>query len=279
MEPLSAEIVSKELIASFFQPRQADSHKGTYGHALLVAGNKGKMGAAVLSAKACLRSGTGLLTVNAPEIFSSIIHVAVPEAMITAREEAIDFSKYKSIGIGPGMGTDKIPAGILKNILSSFKGPVLIDADALTILSEHKAWLSLIPEGAVLTPHPKEFDRLFGESATDAERAAKAISLSKTYPFVLILKGHHTLITSNGRAWYNQTGNAGLAKGGSGDVLTGMITALFAQSYTSLQAALMGVYLHGLAADITLDQQSMESMLATDVIDNFGKAFKSLNVS
>ncbi len=269
-----SEIVSKELITALIQPRQPFSHKGIYGHALLIAGSKGKMGAAVLAARACLRTGVGLLTVNVPETFSSIIHTTVPEAMIMVREEAIDYGKYKSIGIGPGMGVDEISARLLKHILSSFKGPLLIDADALTILSQHKEWLSLIPQGSILTPHPKEFDRLFGDSANEMERADKAILLSKQYSFVIVLKGHHTFIAFNGKGWYNHTGNAGLAKGGSGDVLSGMLTALLAQSYTSLNASLIAVYLHGLSADITLDQQSMESMLATDVIENIGMAFK-----
>jgi hydroxyethylthiazole kinase-like uncharacterized protein yjeF len=205
------------------------------------------------------------------------MHIAVPEAMVAGREiKHSGLDKYKSIGIGPGAGTDEISADILNDLLLSFKGPLLIDADALTILSQHKEWLSLIPAGAVLTPHPKEFDRLFGDSENDFERARKTISLTKEYPFVIVLKGHYTLTAFDGKGWFNNTGNAGLAKGGSGDVLSGIITSLLAQQYTSINAALAGVYLHGLAADITLLQHSMESMLATDVIENIGKAFIAL---
>lgn len=272
-----AQDVSPELVADLIKPRKESSHKGTYGHALLIAGSKGKMGAAILAAKACLRTGTGLLTVNVTEDFSSVLYNSIPEAMLMSREEDhIEWEKYQSIGIGPGIGTDDKAAELLRAVLTTFKKPLLIDADALTLLSKNKEWLSMIPVGSILTPHPKEFDRLFGNTENDRERAEKAVVLSKQYPFVIILKGHHTLTAFEGKGWYNNTGNAGLAKGGSGDVLTGMLTALLAQQYDPLAASLIGVHLHGLAADITLGQQSMESMLATDVISNIGAAFKHL---
>ena len=273
-----AQDITPKLVADLIRPREESSHKGTYGHALLIAGSKGKMGAAILAAKACLRTGAGLLTVSVPEEFSSVIYSSVPEAMLVVREQShIEWDSYKSIGIGPGMGIDEKPGKLLKTVLISFKRPLLIDADALTLLSKNKEWLSLIPPGSILTPHPKEFDRLFGDADNDLERAEKAITLSKEYPFLIVLKGHHTLTTFEGKGWYNNTGNAGLAKGGSGDILTGMLTALLAQQYKPLDAALIGVHLHGLAADISLNQQSMESMLATDVISNIGAAFKHLS--
>ncbi|MBC7721806.1 MAG: NAD(P)H-hydrate dehydratase, partial [Pedobacter sp.] len=163
-------------------------------------------------------------------------------------------------------------------VLQNTNQPVVVDADALNCIALNKDdnWLSLIPSNAVITPHPKEFDRLFGIHENDIERVAKAIALSSQYGFVIVLKGHHTLVAYQGKSWYNTTGNAGMAKGGSGDVLTGIITALLAQKYISLHAALIGVYLHGLAGDITLKNQAIESMLPSDLIENIGTAFLHL---
>ena len=271
------EIIPRKLVDSWIRPRKPFSHKGMYGHALLVAGNKGKIGAAILASKSCLRTGVGVLTVNVPKAVSSILYASVPEAMVMVREENISFlNAYKSIGIGPGFGIGKTSEKILLHILTHYSNPLLIDADALTILSAHKDWLINIPSGSILTPHPKEFDRVFGDCKNDFERADRAIALSKQYPFIIILKGHYSLIAAAGKGWYNTTGNAGLAKAGSGDTLSGILTALLAQQYPSLQAAIIGVYLHGVAADITLDTQSMESMLASDVIENIGCAFRKI---
>ena len=271
------EIIPRKLVDSWIRPRKPFSHKGMYGHALLIAGNKGKIGAAILAAKSCLRTGVGVLTVNVPKAVSSILYATVPEAMVMAREENISFlNAYKSIGIGPGFGIGKTSEKILLHILTHYSNPLLIDADALTILSAHKDWLINIPSGSILTPHPKEFDRVFGDCKNDFERADRAIALSKQYPFIIILKGHYSLIAAEGKGWYNTTGNAGLAKAGSGDTLSGILTALLAQQYPSLQAAITGVHLHGIAADITLETQSMESMLATDVIKNIGRAFREI---
>ncbi len=270
-------IISQSLVRSLVQPRKPFSHKGNYGHALLLAGNKGKVGAAILAAKACLRSGVGVLTVNVPKAVSSIMYASLPETMVMAREENIPFlNAYKSIGIGPGFGVGTNSEKILLHILTHYSNPLLIDADALTILSAHKEWLQNIPPGSILSPHPKEFDRLFGDCANDFERADKAIALSKQFPFTIIVKGHHTLVAAEGKGWYNVSGNAGLAKAGSGDTLSGILTALLAQQYTSLHAAIIGVHLHGLAADLALNEQTEESLLATDVIDHIGAAFKEL---
>jgi len=271
------ETIPQSFIQSIIQPRKPFSHKGNYGHALLFAGNKGKVGAAILAAKACLRSGVGVLTVNVPKAVSSILYASLPEAMVMAREENVSFlNAYKSIGIGPGFGVGLSSTKIFSHILTHYSNPLLIDADALSILSEHKDWLEQIPEGSVLTPHPKEFDRLFGDCANDFERADKAISLSKQFHFVIILKGHFTLIAADGKGWYNTSGNAGLAKAGSGDTLSGILTALLAQQYATLHAAMIGVHIHGLAADLALEEQTEESLLATDVIDHIGAAFKEL---
>jgi hydroxyethylthiazole kinase-like uncharacterized protein yjeF len=269
--------LTKEIIKGLIKPRVADSHKGTYGHALLVAGSKGRMGAAVLSARACLRTGTGLLTVNIPEEERFILQTAIPEAMLLFREYKItDLDKYSAIGMGPAIGLDTISSELMMDILHQYKKNILLDADALTILSQHRDLWDLLPKGLVLTPHVKEYDRLFGESDNKAARINKAIELSKQYPWVIVLKDNETLIVENGEAWMSNTGNAGLAKGGSGDILSGMITALLAQGYSSFAAAKIGVHLHGVAADIAITEQSLESLLASDVVEKIGAAFKAM---
>ena len=274
--------VTHDFIASLIQPRDAFAHKGTFGHALLLAGNIGKMGSAILAAKACLRSGVGLLSVG---IFSHdfpIIQTTIPEAICVGRENIIgELKPFSAIGIGPGLGTDLVSQNLVKDVLKNLSQPVVIDADALNCIALNKDdnWLSLISSKAVITPHPKEFDRLFGTHENDIERVAKAIALSSQYGFVIVLKGHHTLVAYQGKSWYNTTGNAGMAKGGSGDVLTGIITALLAQKYTPVHATLIGVYLHGLAGDITLKNQAIESMLPSDLIENIGNAFLYLQNS
>jgi len=271
------QLVDEEQVSSYIKPRNEFSHKGTYGHALLIAGNKGKMGAAVLAARACLRTGVGLLTVDIPTEQSAIIQETVPESMVAMREEALpELDKFSAIGIGPGLGTDDASQKIVFNILEQCKHPLLLDADALTILSKHPDWLKNIPSGSILTPHPKEFERVFGVCENDFERLEKAIELSKQYPFIIVLKGHYTLIAFKGKGYFNTTGNAGMAKGGSGDTLTGIITSLLAQGYGSLESAITGVWLHGSAADIALDAQSMESLLPSDLIEYIGKAFDRL---
>ena len=268
------QVVTKENIAAIYKPRNAFAHKGMFGHVLLVAGNKGKMGACVLAARSCLRSGVGLLTLNIPDEQFPVLQIAVPEAMATSRNENIDWNKYTTMGIGPGLGTDE--KELLKNILLHFKKPVVLDADALNMIAEENIDLKSIPANSVLTPHPKEFERLFGKAANDFERINKAIEISKLYPLVIILKGHRTLIAYKGNGYFNMTGNAGMATGGSGDVLTGIITSLVAQGYTSEQATILGVYIHGLSADLALQEQSMESLLTTDILNFLGKGFKSI---
>ena len=269
--------LTKQHIQKLLKPREADSHKGTYGHALIIAGNKYKMGAAVIAAKACLRSGVGLLTINIPEDERLIIQTTVPEAMLAPREKPkYNIDDFSAAGIGPGIGTERSAEKMLTQALTECSKPMLLDADALNILASNKNLFSLLKEGTIITPHPKEFDRMFGEHDTAADRINTAIQKAQEYNIVIVLKDHQTLITHNGEAFQNTTGNAGLAKGGSGDALTGIITAFLAQGYEPFVAAQIGVYLHGLAADITLQTQSMESMLITDVIENLGKAFKEI---
>lgn len=264
------------IASSFYKKRKQFSNKGTYGHALLVAGNEGKVGAAVMCATSCLRSGVGLLTCSLPPTDFAILHTAIPEAMMTERGKEDDVSKYSVIGTGPGLGKEENTALLLHRLLQQFKKPMLIDADALNILSEHQDWWKDVPQGSVLTPHPKEFDRLFGESKDDFERMNKAVENSAKHKVIIVLKGAYTLITDGERNYFNSTGNNGLATGGSGDILTGLITGLLSQQYSPFAAAVVGVYLHGLAADLCLDEQSYESLLPMDVVAHFGKAFKQL---
>ena len=264
-------------IKNTYKKRPCDSHKGTHGHALLIAGSENKIGAAIIASKACLRSGVGLLTVSIPKSEKVSLATSIPEAMFHFRDELFDFSGFTSIGIGPGLNQDDAAQKLLYSVLLKAKYSVAFDADALNILAKNQDWLSVLPIQSILTPHPKEFDRLFGEHISESERRNTAIKKAKELNCVIVLKGHKTFITDGTYTFENTTGNSGLAKGGSGDALTGMITSFLAQGYTTLEAAKLGVYLHGLAADITLQLQSEESMLITDVIENIGLAFKHLN--
>jgi hydroxyethylthiazole kinase-like uncharacterized protein yjeF len=264
-------------IKLILQSRKAFSHKGNFGHALLVVGSIGKIGAATIAARACMRAGVGLLTVNIPKEERFVLQVAIPEAMIEVREnKENNYDKFSVAGIGSGIGVEKVSQEILSALFLKFKKPLLLDADALNIIAADNKLLNDIPPQSIITPHIKEFDRLFGAHNNNEERIKTAIDKSKQYKMVIVLKGHNTLVTFNEDSFINNTGNAGLAKAGSGDALTGIITSFLAQGYAPFDAAKMGVYIHGLAADICLKQQSMESMLITDVIECFGKAFKMI---
>ena len=263
-------------IKNIYKKRPCDSHKGTHGHALLIAGSSDKMGAAIIAAKACLRSGVGLLTVAFYPEQKNVLFNSIPEAMYANFCVMNDLSPYNAIGIGPGIGVDEISLQYIYELYEN-KLPVVFDADALNLISKYKIDWKHFNFPFVLTPHPKEFDRLFSELNSESERRSIAIQKAKELNCVIVLKGHKTFITDGTQNFENTTGNSGLAKGGSGDALTGMITSFLAQGYTTLEAAKLGVYLHGLAADITLQTQSEESMLITDVIENLGLAFKYLN--
>jgi NAD(P)H-hydrate epimerase len=278
------ELVDGTIIQTIYKPRNRFAHKGNFGHALLVAGSYGKIGAAVLSAKACLRSGVGLLTCHIPKCGYDILQTFVPEAMVITdvNEEFItkiddDLTKYKTIGIGPGIGIAAETKKMLKELLKNYRSPIVLDADALNIMASQKTFLKSIPPGSILTPHQKEFERLFGESDNDFDRIQQAMQKAKELNCVIVLKGHHTLIaTPEGKFFFNSTGNAGMATAGSGDVLTGIITGLLAQGCNSDEAAILGVYLHGLAGDFAAKEFSMEAMIAGDIIKNLGLAFTSL---
>jgi hydroxyethylthiazole kinase-like uncharacterized protein yjeF len=264
------------IIQKLFQQRLPDSHKGSHGHALIIAGSKSKMGAAIISARACLRSGAGLVTLNIPLKERIVVFTAIPEAMIEFREVKYNWENYTSFAIGPGIGTKKSAQNLLNSLIKKVDTPIVFDADALNIIGKNHNFLSVIPKNSIFTPHPKEFDRLFGNHHSDEQRRETAIAKASEFQLIIVLKGHQTFITDGEQSFQNTTGNSGLAKGGSGDALTGIITAFMAQGYEPINAAKLAVYLHGLAADITLETQSEESMLITDVIENLGKAFKKI---
>ncbi len=276
------ELLSMDTVRSIHQPRNPFAHKGDHGHAALVAGSEGMMGAAILAARGCLRSGVGKLTCYIPRIGYNIMQQSVPEAMvkisgeewITGHEEML---VHEAVGIGPGLGLH-IKPDVFQDLLQSSTGPVVLDADALNLLAADPLSYSNIFPGSVLTPHPKEFDRIYGAHDNEFERIHKAVERAKKDHFVIVLKGHHTLIAlPSGKAWFNSTGNAGMAKGGSGDVLTGLITGLMAQGYSSQQAAMLGVYLHGLAGDLAATELSQEAMIAGDLVNYLGKAFLKIS--
>ena len=266
-------------------PRNKFAHKGMFGHALLIAGSKGKMGAAVLAAKACLRSGAGLLTVRLPLRGETVLQTTVPEAMVSLDTEP-DFvsvlpeiTGYDAIAIGPGLGTQMQSVEMLETLLGAARKPLLLDADALNILAMNTNLIPLLPPYSILTPHPKEFDRLFGECACGFERIQKAKTMAMKLKVCIILKGAYTAIcTPDGNVYFNATGNPGMATAGSGDVLTGVILGLLAQQYAPETSAVIGVYLHGMAGDLVLEKVSEsvseESLIAGDIIQMLGKAFR-----
>lgn len=269
--------LNNAFIKSILKERNAFSNKRDFGHALLIAGHKGYMGAAVIAAKAALRTGLGLLSLNIPEDERYILQTAVPEAMVTAREKKLlNLDKFSAVGMGSGMGTDNISEALLIVVLANFTKPIVLDADALSIISNNIKILNEIPIDTIITPHAVEFDRLFGIHQNNEDRINTAIEKAKKHQIIIVLKSHQTAIISIEKVIYNTTGNSGLAKGGSGDALTGIISSFLAQGYSPINAAYLGVYLHGLAADITTKTQSMESMTISDVIENFGRAFKKI---
>ena len=279
------QLVDELFIKSIFRPRNRFTHKGTFGHALLVGGSYGKMGAIVLATSACLRSGAGLVSTYIPKCGYIILQTAAPEAMtITDANELLlsqpyeDINRFDAVGIGPGMGTHGETSKMLYGLLKKLDKPGVIDADALNLLSTQPSLLTQLFQNTILTPHPKEFERLFGTCTNDFERIGRARKKAAELSVVIVLKGHHTLIAlPNGQTFFNSTGNAGMAKGGSGDVLTGIITSLLAQHYPAAHAAILGVYLHGLAGDFAAQALSQETMTAGDLVRHLSSAFLQLH--
>jgi len=274
--------ITKSDLQSLLKNRPKFSHKGNFGHALLIAGAYGKMGASVIAAQACLRSGAGMLTVQTPKKGIDILQNSIPEAMVSVDDSEVliselpNMDKYNAVGIGPGIGTDPLTESVLKNLLN-YSLPMVFDADALNILANNKTWLSFLAPDSILTPHVKEFDRLTEKHINDFERLETAKQFAMKHRCILVLKGAYTqTVMPDGNVFFNSTGNPGLAKGGSGDTLTGIILGLLARGYTPPQASLIGVYIHGSAADSALKKIHVESLLATDVINKLSKAFEKL---
>jgi NAD(P)H-hydrate epimerase len=273
-------LIDEKEVNPLLKKRNKFDHKGKFGHGLLIAGSKGKMGAAVLSAKASLRTGIGLITCHVPADGRNVIHSSLPESMVSSDEndEIVtslpDLTPYNSIGIGPGIGTDKATSKVLHNLLSVCETPLVIDADAINILGINKKWFSCLPAGSILTPHPKEFERIAGPTANSYDRLLTQISFSEKYNCVIVLKGAYTSVSlPDGKVYFNSTGNPGMATGGSGDVLTGMILSMLAQGYSPENAAITGVFLHGLAGDMAAEKSCYESIIASDIIENIGNAY------
>lgn len=277
------QIVDLSFARKHYKARSEFSHKGTFGKALIVAGGHGKYGAAVLAARACMRSGVGLLTVQVPNEATMLIHHSLPEALLipdthqSMITEINDIDLYDAIGIGPGIGTANETVDGLIQLIKEQQKPIVIDADALNIISEHPDLLTKLPVNSILTPHPKEFERLFGPTENSFERLEKQKTHSALHKVVIICKGRYTTITTpEGKVFFNMSGNSGLAKGGSGDVLTGIITSLLAQSYSPESAAVLGVYIHGHSADLLAEKSGKAGIIPSDVIENLPLIFKVL---
>jgi hydroxyethylthiazole kinase-like uncharacterized protein yjeF len=277
---------TKSIIQSFLRARSTAANKGTFGHALIVAGCYGKMGAAVLSAKACLRTGAGLVTAHIPKCGYEIMQTSIPEIMAEVDAEqnyitdSIKLDKYSAVGIGPGIGLEQQTQNCLKLIIQNASQPIVFDADAINCLAENKTWLAFLPANSILTPHPKEFERLVGRQENSERRLEEQRAFSRKHQVIVVLKGAHTSISlPNGDVFFNSTGNSGMATAGSGDVLTGVITSLLAQGYAPHEAAILGVYIHGLAGDFAAKKISKEAMIASDIIENISESYLFLYAS
>lgn len=275
--------LTEEFIAGLLPVSEKFAHKGMHGHGLLIAGSYGMMGAAVLSAKAAVRSGIGLLTCHIPQRGNDVIQLSVPEALVERDENEVLFSgpriltAYRAVGIGPGLGTKRETVEGVKRVLQEWRGMTVLDADALNILASHPEMLDLLHAGCILTPHPKEFERLAGKSENDFERLNKLSIFASRYNVCVVLKGAHTVIASPSRGLcFNMTGNPGMAKAGAGDVLTGVILALAANGMDPWEAAVAGVFAHGLAGDLLAEEKSMRGICAGNLAEMMEKVWKTL---
>lgn len=277
-------IMEEQDIKELLRPRSAFAHKGTMGHALLVAGSQGMAGAAILSSKACLHSGIGKLTLHTAACNNLILQCSVPEAVLHldeapryVSEVCNDLSKYQAIGVGPGLGTDEATAQALQQYLALSDAPMVLDADALNILARHPEWIHHIPARSILTPHPKEFDNMVGHCSNTYERLQRVQEFCLEHKLYMVLKGHYSaLCTPTGKVLFCPRGNSGMATAGSGDVLTGIITGFIAQGYAPIQAAILGTWLHAAAGDHAAAHLGEEYMLAGDIIAHLPEAFREL---
>lgn len=278
-EPL---LITKNEILRFYKPVNPHTHKGLQGHAVIIAGSYGKIGAAVLASKACLKSGCGLVTTFVPKCGYQILQISIPEVMVVTDENANFITNIhlslipQAIAFGPGIGQELGTQKALFEFLRINRIPLVLDADALNILAQNQSWLELVPENTILTPHPKELERLIGKWNSESEKFQKTIAYSEKYKVIVVMKGAPTYIINKNEIYENTTGNAALATAGSGDTLTGIITSFLAQGYEPKYAAKLGVFLHGLTADIALPQTGYQSFIASDIIENLGKSFLEL---
>lgn len=274
--------ITRQEILKIYKPIPLDAHKGIQGHALIIGGSHGKMGSVCLSSKAAIKSGCGLVTAFIPKCGYDIIQISIPEVMVLTdnHENFITNFDYdftpNAIGIGIGIGQEIETQNAIHQLLFDNKTLMVIDADALNILSLNPTWISLLQPRTILTPHPKELERLLGKWNSDEEKFAKTIEFSKKFDVIIVMKGAPTYIIDGEKIYQNTTGNPALATAGSGDVLTGIITSLLAQNYEPINAAMLGVYLHGLTADIALPETGYHSFIASDIINYLGKAFLTL---
>lgn len=278
--PTPCEYVEESRMISLLKKRSKFDHKGIFGHGLLVAGSYGKMGAAVLGARAALRTGIGLLTCHIPGCGYETMQISVPEAMARVDNNATcitgagDFETFDAIGIGPGLGTDPATSGAFLELVEKCGKPLIIDADGINILGREKDTLAGIPANTIITPHVREFERIAGKADNGFERLRLQIEFAVKYHCIVVLKGAYTSIAApQGKVFFNSTGNPGMATAGSGDVLTGMILALLSRGYQPADAAVLGVWLHGLAGDLAAAERGQESVTASDIIDNISRAF------
>ena len=281
----SGEYLTKETVASLLLPPKKYAHKGSNGHGLLIAGSKKMPGAAILAATAALRSGIGKVTVHTTANVAAALPIALPEAIldIDPNEECVscchweEISGLNAMAIGPGIGREPQTLALLKDLLSEVHAPVVFDADALNLLADNKTLLAYLPENSILTPHFKEFERLASASENDFDRIERLKAFAQKHNVIVILKGANSVIAMpDGKAFVNSTGNPGMATAGSGDVLTGVILTFLAKGYAPQLAAILGTYLHGLAGDCALETESPESLIASDIAKNLGKAMKQI---
>ncbi|MDT0651534.1 NAD(P)H-hydrate dehydratase [Autumnicola edwardsiae] len=278
----SAQLIGRQEARSLYNPRNKNSHKGNFGHVLVVGGSYGKIGSVVLATTASLRTGAGLSTVFVPKCGYEIMQTSLPEAMVMTDENYEMITDIKTdldadvVCFGMGVGRDKSTIVAFKELLKKTKKPMVIDADGLNIFSENNELLQYLPENSVLTPHPKELQRLIGEWTDDFDKIKKVQDFIRKYRLIVVLKGAHTFVFEQGNIYINSTGNPGMATAGSGDVLSGVISGLISQKYEPLFAAVLGVYLHGKSGDISAEKSSYEGMISGDIAENMGLAFSDL---
>ena len=275
-------IIDKSEFIKRYRPIDQHTHKGIQGHALIIGGGYGKIGSVVLASKACLKTGCGLVTAFIPKCGYEIVQISIPEVMVST-DDCLRYitninieNNFQAIGIGMGMGQDLETQKAFHNFLKSNKVSLVIDADGINALSQNIQWLDLLPNNTIITPHFKELERLVGKWESEKDKLNRVFELSLKYNLIIVVKGSPTLVVFQNEIYENTTGNQALATAGSGDVLSGIITSLLAQSYSPLDAAIMGVFLHGLTADIGAPKSSYQAFIASDIIENIGNAYIEL---